>query len=209
MPPFRFSFWLRFCVSFCFLAGVALCVYTAAAVLFFTPAPQPPAYDIAPLQTQKQAEILAEREKLTAEQRQTAKKAAAAAAAAQEALAKAGNIEESNAVFPFFAKANSERGRRIFSRCAACHSNNKNGGNRIGPNLWGINGRAAASVNGFFYSAAMKAFAQKQPHWNLASLDRFLAAPAADIPGTIMFYRGVKDLQERADLLLYLESLKE
>jgi len=90
-----------------------------------------------------------------------------------------------------------------------CHSAAKGGTNRIGPGLWGINGRAVAAYEGFSYSAAMQAFAQKQGHWNLAALNHFLYAPAAAVPGTKMSFAGVQNLRDRADLLLYLQSLSD
>lgn len=209
MPPFRFSFFGRFLLVFCAFFAAAFCLYCVEAVLFSAPAPLTPAYDIAPqLAAREQAE--------TAQTRQAAVAQAEADAAAralkaekQTALAQAGGIDEKDAIKPFFAAADLERGRRVFARCAACHTAGKNGKNRIGPNLWSIQGRAVAAEAGFHYSAALKAYGQQQKRWDLASLNHFLYAPAAAVPRTIMSYPGVKDLQERADLLLYLTSLAD
>lgn len=180
MPPFRFSFLGRFALCCCAFAAVSFCLYYIMQVLYAAPAPLAAAYDIAPQWTAAQA-------------KKTGRQLAAAKPPAAEAL-QADNLQ---------------RGRRVFARCAACHSAAKGGGNRLGPNLWGINGRPVASAAGFSYSAAMQAFANKQKNWDLAALDRFLTAPAKIVPGTLMFYPGVKDMQERADLLLYLQSLKD
>jgi|GEM_PF-496353 len=210
MPPIRLSFLGRFCLSLCVFAAFAFGLYAIEALLFYAPAPLVPAYNIAP---QWAAAQVAQRQIAQAAQGQMAAAALTpepepAAAVDLAALAAAGGIKEGDAVQPFFATADKRRGRRIFARCAACHTANAGGGNRLGPALWGINGRPVAGHKDFFYSTALKNFAQKQKNWDLAALDRFLYAPVKTVPGTIMFYPGVKDLQKRADLLLYLQSLK-
>jgi len=197
MPPLRLSFLGRFGLSLAVFAALLLCLYGIEAVLFYAPAPSPPAYIIAPQWAQAQTAAAAPPQPQPA-----------AAAPDLAALAAKGGLKEGDALQPFFAKADEARGRRIFARCAACHTARPGGGNRLGPALWGINGRPVASAPGFSYSAALQHLAQKQKNWDLAALDRFLAAPAKTAPGTIMFYSGVKDLQERADLLLYLQRLK-
>jgi cytochrome c len=90
-------------------------------------------------------------------------------------------------------------GEAIYERCAACHSLTHD---RAGPRHCGVLGRRAGSVAGFDYSEAMK---RSKLVWTAATLDRFLASPAAAVPGTSMGYDGVKDPKERADLLAYLE----
>ncbi|KAA6205669.1 MAG: hypothetical protein DU429_02045 [Candidatus Tokpelaia sp.] len=217
MPPIRLSFLGRFCLSLCVFAAFAFCLYVIEALLFYAPVPSVPAYNIAPQWAQAQAaqrQIAAETQAPAGQSQMAAlmptpgAEPAAAVNPTALAAAQAGGIKEGDAVQPFFAAADKRRGRRIFARCAACHTANAGGGNRLGPALWGINGRPVASAPGFSYSTALKNFAQKQKNWDLAALDRFLYAPAKTVPGTIMFYPGVKDLQERADLLLYLQSLK-
>lgn len=91
-------------------------------------------------------------------------------------------------------------GEAIYARCAACHALAYD---RTGPKHCGLLGRRAGSVAGFRYSAAMK---RANWVWNRRTLDRFLADPLKTVHGTTMGYAGVKDRQERADLIAYLEQ---
>ncbi|UXN06162.1 c-type cytochrome [Bartonella sp. HY761] len=102
-----------------------------------------------------------------------------------------------------------EHGRKLFGECGLCHIPAENGPNRLGPNLWQIVGRPAGTVNGFNYSSAMRQLGQSGAKWNYQSLDAFLSAPQRTLKGTIMTYKGMKDAQDRADLLLYLRSLSD
>jgi len=101
---------------------------------------------------------------------------------------------------PVHAAGDPRAGEAIYERCGACHSLSQD---RAGPRHCGLLGRRAGSVPGFDYSVAMK---RSGIVWSRATLDRFLANPAATVPGTSMGYAGVKDGKERADLLAYLES---
>lgn len=92
------------------------------------------------------------------------------------------------------------RGSALYARCLACHALAYD---RVGPHHCGLIGRRAGSVAGFAYSAAMR---QADLTWDVATLDRFLAAPAKVVPGTSMTYDGVADPRERADLIAYLAS---
>lgn len=91
------------------------------------------------------------------------------------------------------------RGREIYERCQACHSIERN---RAGPLHRGLFGRRAGSVPGFEYSEAMR---RSGIVWNERTLDRFLKAPTAVVPGTAMGFDGVKDDRERHDLIAYLK----
>ncbi|WP_193367213.1 c-type cytochrome [Pelagibius marinus] len=93
-----------------------------------------------------------------------------------------------------------QRGQAIYERCQACHSLARN---RSGPRHCGLLGREAASVAGFSYSRALR---ESGIVWTAASLDRFLANPFKAVPGTRMGYAGVKDPQERADLIAFLAA---
>ncbi len=95
------------------------------------------------------------------------------------------------------------RGEKIYGRCFACHAIDRD---RTGPRHAGLFGRRAGSVPGFPYSAAMKKAGAKGLVWNDESLDTFLQNPTKLVPGTRMTYAGVKDAQERADLLAYLKA---
>lgn len=91
-------------------------------------------------------------------------------------------------------------GEAIYTRCFACHALAYH---RSGPKHCGLLGRRAGSAAGFEYSAAMK---RANWNWDRQTLDRFLADPLKTVPGTTMGYAGVKDRQERADLIAYLEQ---
>jgi cytochrome c len=94
-------------------------------------------------------------------------------------------------------------GEKIYERCAACHSLERD---RTGPHHEGVVGRRVGSVPGFNYSAAMKKAGVGGMVWDAATLDRFLENPLKFIPGTRMGYAGIKDAQERADLIAFLKS---
>lgn len=92
------------------------------------------------------------------------------------------------------------RGAQVYERCAACHALETD---RTGPRHCGLFGRRAGGVPGFPYSPAMR---RSKIVWNEASLDRFLKAPMAAVPGTAMGYDGVKNDGERRDLIVYLRD---
>lgn len=98
------------------------------------------------------------------------------------------------------AAADPGRGEQIYSRCLACHALSHD---RVGPRHCGLFGRRAGSVAGFDYSAAMK---NSGIVWNTSTLERFIAAPLAMVPGSTMTYAGVSDASERADLIAYLRQ---
>lgn len=92
------------------------------------------------------------------------------------------------------------RGEAIYRRCQGCHSIEAN---RIGPRHAGLFGRTAGSLPDFAYSDALRASGVV---WDETSLDGFLAAPRQFIPGTKMPFAGIKDPQERADLIAWLKQ---
>jgi cytochrome c len=96
-------------------------------------------------------------------------------------------------------------GEAVFNQCKACHTIDKGGRNGVGPNLHGVVGRTVASVDGFAYSAALKA---KGGNWDAANLDAFIADPRGWAPGTKMAFVGVKDAANRKALIEYLAAQK-
>ncbi|QEE11569.1 c-type cytochrome [Bartonella krasnovii] len=104
-------------------------------------------------------------------------------------------------------QGNFENGRKIFRQCAICHTSGRNQAGRVGPVLWEIVNRPLAAAAGFAYSRALRAHSDQK--WDFVTLDRYLHSPHKAFPGTIMSFRGIKNDQDRADLLLYLRSLSD
>ena len=104
------------------------------------------------------------------------------------------------------ASASVERGQQIAKQCQACHTFEKGGPNRVGPNLWGIVDRPRASHPGFNYSASMKA---KGGNWTFDELNKFLSHPQGYIPGTAMTFAGLSRETQRADVIDYLHTLAD
>lgn len=113
-------------------------------------------------------------------------------------------------VATLLASADATAGEAVFKKCAACHSGEKGGPNKVGPDLWDIVNRPIASHQGFSYSAAMTAFSEggKQV-WDFDHLNHFLTAPKKYIAGTAMGFAGLKKDDERANLLAYLRTLSD
>jgi cytochrome c len=104
------------------------------------------------------------------------------------------------------ASASVEKGTGAAKKCAACHSFEKGGPNKVGPHLWGVVDRQRAHESGFEYSAALK---EKGGTWTYDELDHFLANPKTYVPGTKMAFAGIQAPQERADVIAYLRSLAD
>ena len=104
-----------------------------------------------------------------------------------------------------WAAGDAAAGMDAFGKCAMCHSNTRGAPARIGPNLWGVVGRKAATQPDFSYSAALKASGIV---WTEANLDKWITSPARMVPGNRMAFSGVSSAKERADLIAYLATLK-
>ena len=102
------------------------------------------------------------------------------------------------------AGGNAEAGKRLAMRCKACHTLEKDGANKLGPNLWGIIGRPKAKVEGFTFSNAL---AKLDGNWTLENLDKFLTDPRRYAPGNRMAFAGLRKADQRHDLLAYLSTL--
>lgn len=104
---------------------------------------------------------------------------------------------------PLLAMASAEQGAIVFKKCVSCHTIDKDGPNRVGPNIYGIVGAEKAKHSGYAYSPAMQ---QKGGSWSFEDLNIYLYSPRDFVPGTKMAFVGVKDDQERADLIAYLRQ---
>ena len=121
--------------------------------------------------------------------------------------AAAAPAEELPPIGPLLANANVEAGKAIFMKqCFTCHTIDKGGPNKVGPNQWDIVGRKRASHEGFSYSSAMQA---KGGQWDNDSLNEFLYKPAAFIKNTKMAFAGLPKEQDRADVIAYLRTMND
>ncbi|TXN01895.1 cytochrome c family protein, partial [Methylobacterium sp. WL122] len=104
------------------------------------------------------------------------------------------------------ASANVEKGQGGTKACQACHSFEKGGPNKVGPDLWEVVERKKGGHEGFEYSAGMK---EKGGAWTYADLDEFLTSPKAYVKGTKMAFAGISSPQERANVIAYLHTLSD
>ena len=104
----------------------------------------------------------------------------------------------------YLASASAEKGEAIFKKCAACHNAEKGGAAGIGPNLYGIVGNSHDHQPGFAYSDAL--MAMKGKPWTWDDLDQWLASPKTYASGTKMAFAGISKPEDRASVLLYLNS---
>jgi len=101
------------------------------------------------------------------------------------------------------ALGDAAHGEKVFKKCSACHIIAKGGKNLIGPALYGVVGRATASIPDYAYSSALKAHGK---NWNFEELNAFLLKPRSYIKGTKMAYAGLRKDKDRASVILYLNS---
>jgi cytochrome c len=104
------------------------------------------------------------------------------------------------------AKADPQKGANSARKCLVCHTFEKGGPNKVGPDLYGVVGRPRGSHPGFAYSTAMKS---KPGEWTFEDLNKFLANPRTFIPGTSMAFIGLNRPSERGDVIAYLNTLSD
>ena len=96
-----------------------------------------------------------------------------------------------------------DHGKKVFKKCAACHSIAQGGGNKIGPKLYNIVGRATGSISDYKYSKALASYGKE---WTFEELNSFLIKPSTWIKGNKMGFAGLKKDEDRASVILYLNQ---
>jgi len=103
----------------------------------------------------------------------------------------------------FMATGNVDLGKKVFKKCAACHSIVKNGGNKIGPALYNVVGRGVGGITDYKYSKALGSYGKE---WTFEELNGFLTKPASYLKGTKMAYAGLRKEEDRASVIIYLNQ---
>jgi cytochrome c len=103
-----------------------------------------------------------------------------------------------------YAAADAGAGERLWRQCSACHALNGNDG--VGPHLNGVVNRPKGAADGFNYSDTL---ASMGGEWTPENLSNFIANPREYAPGTAMAYNGMRDVEDRANLIAYLATTTE
>ena len=110
---------------------------------------------------------------------------------------------ESENIMALFASTSAADGAKVFKKCLACHSVEKGGPNKIGPNIFGVLNRRAGSISNYKYSKAMLAYGKV---WSFEEMNGFLTKPKDWIKGTKMSFIGLKNAKDRAAVILYMNE---
>lgn len=129
--------------------------------------------------------------------------AAKAPAPAPKAAPAVAAIESVTALL---ASADIAKGKKLFKKCAACHTTDNGGKNKLGPNLWNIVNAERGKKAKYRYS---KPLASMAGNWSYDSLDAFLTKPKAYIKGTKMVFSGIKKARDRAAVIAFLRGLSD
>lgn len=115
----------------------------------------------------------------------------------------AGGADAGPSIATLLATADVAAGEKVFGKCAACHTVNQGGANGIGPNLYGVMGKAHGHLPNFAYSAALKAV---PGNWTFEAMDAWLKSPRAYADGTKMTFAGLGKPEDRANVIAYLNA---
>ena len=115
----------------------------------------------------------------------------------------AADVVETINIAAIMALGDVTSGEKIFKKCAACHSINKGGKNKIGPALYNVVGRAVGGVADYKYSKALASYGKE---WTFEELNGFLKKPASYLKGTKMSYAGLRKEKDRASIIKYLNQ---
>ena len=96
-----------------------------------------------------------------------------------------------------------DHGKKIFKKCAACHSIKQGGGNKIGPALYNVVGRTIGGVSDYKYSKSLMSYGKE---WTFEELNGFLIKPTTWIKGTKMAFAGLKKEKDRASVIIYMNQ---
>ena len=107
---------------------------------------------------------------------------------------------------PLLAKASVENGMQIARRCLQCHSFEKGGPTKTGPNLYNVVGNKTANLDGYAYSSGL---ANLKKTWTYENLNAFLHKPRNVVAGTKMSFAGLNKVQDRADIIAYMRTLSD
>ena len=136
-----------------------------------------------------------------------AKPAIAVNDAVPEAAAGAPAQAELPQIGPKLKDANIDHGKALFQQqCFTCHTVDKGGANKVGPNLWSVVGRKKASHDGFSYSSALQG---KGGDWSYEDINHMIFKPQGYVRGTKMAFAGLVKEQDRADVIAYLRTMSD
>ena len=114
-----------------------------------------------------------------------------------------GNSESQVDIKALLALGNAEDGKKVFKKCAACHSIKADGGNKIGPKLWNVMFRPVGSIADYKYSKSLSSYGKE---WTWEEMNGFLIKPSKWIKGNKMGFAGLKKEEDRASVILYLNE---
>jgi cytochrome c len=106
---------------------------------------------------------------------------------------------------PALAGGDAALGEKVFNQCKVCHTV-VDGKNAVGPSLFGVVGRKAGSAVGFNYSDAMVKAGEGGLTWDAATLDAYLKEPKSKVPGNKMMFVGLKNEEDRENVISYIKS---